>query len=337
MVASTCAFAVAVLVSAPPGSLNPYSLESLQAEHAAHAAAIQSLVVEEIVHTQDARTPEREAELRERLSARAAERPGAADGAAAAGSRADRYMPVWLANGTVATREKYTLDATTGRYRHETTDLRDLDAIAAELDLSATQMRNLDQSRTTIGGSNYSVMITRFTPSDALAVVLPGSAHAAQQRLDLLGIVAPRYLSADWPTEVTTDAAGDIHVRTTRPGTDSVAVELVLRGAEGHHLKHLVAYDEDGERVHEIKAGDYRTVEPGVQVPFRVETWRRYGGNAGERNETHEVERVAVNSRLAADAFDVPEGVRLQRMNADAWEAFQADRAAREPDAVTTE
>jgi|GEM_PF-6566599 len=323
----------------------PLSLKALSAEHAAHAAAVRSLAIEETVVTDMPRT----AALRMRIGNRLEERVAAQRGRFYQGltltdaspeellmaeqrfneSGKPRFpaecLSAWQANERVPTRQNQAYDYSGQRVRVEQRDLRNLDEVSAQFGVPESQRRNLDATRTIINTTDYSLMFDRVHSS---ATVLGGSTQGLRERRMLMGIVPAPILSGRLATRITTGPDGAIQLSADWPDSEQVIFELTLRGKSGHHLTHLVRYDRTGERILEIDASDYRLVKPNTWMPFHTEFTQRLGAGAGERTETRDVVSVQVNPTLSASTFRAPGGMHVQGLDPVAWNAYQETAAS---------
>ncbi|MEP0845408.1 MAG: hypothetical protein HRF50_01145 [Phycisphaerae bacterium] len=334
---------VALLFSAAgPIQVTPaVTVETLRAEHAAHAAAVHSLLVVEVVETHNPRTPTWEAQTRSYLERRAAAERAriAADAAELQVPDSERrlvteqrmreqpttdlaaeYMPVWWANENERTRRRVACDFAGQRLRLEQRDLRDLTQLRAQFGIVAEQDQNLDSTRTLIITAGYTLLLNR---DDTMATVLRGGTSSFAERLELLGIIPARLLDGRFPVELSDNPDGSINARGALPDTGQVIFELTLRREPGHHMTHMVQYSRTGEVVADLELSDYRHVAPGVWAPFHAETSRRLGGSLGERTETHEVASLEVNPPLDGSTFEPPAGIGVVSMDPQASEAYK--------------
>jgi len=344
--ASPCVGVTALCCAAlAPAGDPPITLESLRAEHAAHAAALRTLIVEEDVQTRlaagglEARVRER---LEDRLEAQRQRFYEAVDcsedsaealllaeqrfDAAHDAHQVEGRLAAFAANARQSSRQRAAFDFVAQRVRIEQRDLRDLDALAERFAVPARERVNLDCTRTVISTAGYSLLVNR---DESLATVSTGSTRPLTERLVLLGIVPERLLDGRYPTRVTREADGSILLRAQRPDMDGLAFEIVLRPDEGRYATRITRYDRAGARLHELHAADYRRLAPGMSAPFFTETFERLSGQAGVRSVSRMVTRVQVNPDAPAALFEAPRTARVQPLDASARAAYVSrDRGA---------
>lgn len=327
--------------SAPIQAAQPPTVESLRAEHAAHALAIRSLVTVEVVQTHNPRSPTWEAQTRGYLERRvASERERIVSTAAAldvpesergllsqqrmrAQGSADlpaEYMPVWWANEHEYTRQRLVCDFAGQRLRLEQRDLRDLAQLRTQFGIVPEQDQNLDSTRTLIVTAGYTLLVNR---DDTFATVLRGGSRGLADRLLLLGVVPAAMLDGRYPLDVAVNPDGTIGVRGAHPDSGLAAFELTLRAEQGHHMTHMIRYGRDGEPIEELTLSDYRRVTPGTSAPFHTEMTRGLGGALGERSETREVASIELNAPVENATFEPPSGARVGALDPEAWEAYK--------------
>jgi hypothetical protein len=318
---------------------NQVTLESVRRANAANTAAVRTLVVEEIVLVLRNRTADDEIDTYNRLyrgydklTERAIQRlyeistTSEKETRAAAqqikterdGADVEAFMQAWRLNSEELYFQRTTADFTTGRYRFDMRDLRDLEAIAAERQLGALERRNVDRTRTLIGSPNYSLIINADQTHCGVAAPAAGS---LKRRTELLGVVPQRLLSGGY--EVLFHQNGRSGTATGYwPGTKAVAFTVELEQDSAYRFSRLARYKRSGERTVEILASDHRDVGSGVKIPFRTVTTRARGGDPAHTVELRVVKSVEINTEIPAASFEPPDGIRLQKLDEGAMNAF---------------
>ncbi|MEP0847499.1 MAG: hypothetical protein HRF50_11885 [Phycisphaerae bacterium] len=328
---------------------SPASVDTIRAEHAAYAAAVRSLVVEETVRTHNPRGAAEEAELVNFLNQREAayRQHVAAELAERDLSRAEQtflleqrmrksgraelaaeVVPAWRANEHEWTQQRHYYDFVGRRERLEQRDLRDLAEIVRDQGIPDSQLPNVDLSKTFINTRDYSLIVDRDRTNAAL---LRGSTQGLDERLILLGIVPERLLSGAFTIDVSANPDGATLLQGRVAGAEHPTFEITLRGEEGHRMSRLVQYDDKCEAKYEVLLDDYRRTDSGQVLPFRTRSVRNLGREIGQRTETREVTRIELNSALPADVFQAPRGARLQPLDPAALAAYKARSPASEP------
>lgn len=328
---------------------SPVSVDTIRAEHAAHAAGIRSLVIEETVRTHNPRSAAEEAELlnhlnqreaayRQHVAAELAERDlsrveqtfllerrmresGRAELAAA-------VVPAWRANEHEWTQQRRFYDFVGRRERLEQRDLRDLAEIMRDQGIPDGQLPNLDLTKIFINTRDYSLIVNRDRTNAAL---LRGSTQGLDERLILLGIVPERLLGGAFTIDVSANPDGATLLQGRVPGAERPAFEITLRSDDGRRMQRLVQYDDKCEVKYEALLEDYRRTDSGQVLPFRTRSVRNLGREIGQRTEAREVTRIELNPALPADVFQAPRGARLQPLDPAALANYKARWPASEP------
>ena len=194
-------------------------LAALRAASAANRAALRTLVLEETVAVFQKRGAAQQAALGERLwngyealteqiverlwetSTTPEEETRAAVEAVRErrdGAAVESFLRLWTLNGLSLQSRRTAVDFSTGRYRREIRDLRDLDALAAQNCLSELERANLDLSKTVIGCPEYSLLVNA---RGDCCLVGPKDSRLPKRQMTLLGLVPQGLLNG--PYEVT--------------------------------------------------------------------------------------------------------------------------------------
>lgn len=322
------------------------ALQSLRAANAASAAAVRSLIVEEVVAVFRERSADEEAAFYQRHYAaydkltdditeylRHYSTTGEEETRAAVeavrdkrdGAQVERFIQAWRLNGEQLYRQRTTVDFTAGRWRVEMRDLRDLDAIAGEHQLTDVDRRNVDVSKTLIGCPDYGLIING--DESLCAVDRPRSYNTLKKRLKLLGIVPERLLRGQFEVSVEGERA-PAGISGKWPGTDAVAFVVRLEPDSGARFSRIARYKQSGERTEEILASDYRDVAGAGRIPFRTLTIRARRGGRTDTIELRAVTSIEINREIPGAAFEPPASVKLQELDHQAVKAFAEHRRA---------
>jgi hypothetical protein len=316
------------------------ALQSLRAANAASAAAVRSLIVEEVVAVFHERGADEEAAFRQRHyaaydkltegmieylrhdSTTSEEETRAAVEAVRDkrdGAQVEGFMQAWKLNGEQLYRQRTTVDFTTGRWRVETRDLRDLDAIAGEHQLTALDRQNVDVSKTLVGCPDYGLIING--DESLCAVDRPRSYNTLEKRLKLLGIVPERLLRGQFEVSVEGEGA-PAGVNGKWAGTDAVAFVVRLEPDSGARFSRMARYRQSGERTEEILASDYRDVAGAGRIPFQTLTISARRADSTDTIELRAVTSIEINTEISGAAFDPPGAIKLQELDHQAMKAF---------------
>lgn len=341
LLAASAVFAI-LAPSPPPDSKQPVTLETIRAAHTARAAAIQSLFIDEDVVTTRPVTAETESRIRGRMQdrvVRARERvladsgcdPRTPEEELVLAKRLhdevntqfpDEVVAILHVNNVTKTSDRSVYDFAAMRYSRIRRDLRDLKQLAIENSIPEAQLPNLTASQTVLGTPEYTLVVNDLAKS---GVVSPGSALPLHDRRLLLGHAPARLLSGQQPTTLTIDAQGAIQVRGTFPDSDQAAFELTLENIPGYPMTHMVRYSRSGAVIHEVTLSDFRSTDAGVLIAYHTEMMRQFG-DGRVQTELRDVTSVQVNEPLPQSAFKVPPATAILPADAQAMEAFNADR-----------
>jgi len=322
-------------------------LAALRAASAANRAALRTLVLEETVAVFQKRGAAQQAALGERLwngyealteqiverlwetSTTPEEETRAAVEAVRErrdGAAVESFLRLWTLNGLSLQSRRTAVDFSTGRYRREIRDLRDLDALAAQNCLSELERANLDLSKTVIGCPEYSLLVNA---RGDCCLVGPKDSRLPKRQMTLLGLVPQGLLNG--PYEVTleqTERAARVRGQWPETRRPAFLVELEP-GCEGRFAR-LVRYDRSGRLTEEIVASDYREVTDGVKVPFRIVLRRARADDPQDTIEIHAVRSVRINPDVPPETFTPPDSVlTFQALDEEAVKAFMRTAPAR--------
>lgn len=240
--------------------------------------------------------------------------------------KADATARVARINRQRTVHERVLIDFARNRKRLEQRDARDLDKLMQEHGIAEAMRPSLDVSYTFIATPDYRIGIS---PDDRRATFLPASGRVPlHDDLELLGIVPVQYLSGRYPTKIEFRPDGSVRIRMHYADRDQLAAEVRLRPGPGYQATYFARYNREGKLLHEFRLSDFREIRPGVDVPFRAETFQRAGGQ-GAVVETHVVQRVEWNPPVDPAAFRTPPGAKILVLAPESWEGYSRRNSSR--------
>ncbi len=220
------------------------------------------------------------------------------------------------------------LDSTTGKWRIEQTDQRDLDSVTRQYDVPEHQVTAVSATASMLGGT--SGYVVRFTPAPRKGLHVIAIPADTKQAPPLYGGIIPSETLRAVPSLMIKDDKLDgKDIKQVTAAAEGRAAVYYADPAIGHRLRKAEYKAPDGKLFMTKTYSDYRMVD-GIPYPHRYEERKWEGDGSLVEDTTVTVMDAQFNERLPKKAFEIaiPEGTAVTVLVEGAFDVFTTDKQA---------